>query len=660
LEVLHLLNETFYNNHGNQISYRKVIIIKYRNEIDGLRAISILLVLIFHSNFFIAGHKIFPGGFIGVDIFFLISGYLISKILFNELKIKNKINFINFFERRIRRILPLLLTILFVTFVIAIFILLPSQLIEFSKSSIASIFFVSNIYFSFSQINYEAELDYLTPLLNTWSLGVEEQFYIFLPIIIFIYFKFIKKYFFYFLLTLFVFSYLVLNILNIDNRLDNFYRLEYRLWELSFGVLIGYIEVFKKKYLKINIPTFFFNLAFTLILLSAIFLDINNAYRNFLIFIPILCASIFIISNPVKKNIVFKILTNKYIVFIGLISYSLYLWHYPIFVFFRLTFNEILTNQHFLIINILVFLISICTYFLIEKPFRNKDFISFRKLMLFLLITTLLIFFLNILSIHNDGFKSRFSNSLSNNYEWDNKKLAEDSWELVKFNDESVSFKYDNKTNFLILGNSHAKDIYNAIIQNIKHNNYVSFRILKPENPEIISERLWIGDKEISINNNLFNSQSYIYSDYIIIASRFTDLKLNLIPVLFNKLHQDGKKVIIFSNKTEFLINSKLLSITDLLIKKNFFNYETNEHLNRKSYIFKADAKSNDYIKRLAESYNFKYIPIDDIVCDVNLNSCNILSSNFKKYYYDSNHWTLEGSRVYGKTITERLFKEIK
>ena len=168
--------------------------INYRPEIDGLRAIAVVAVIFYHAQLSIFDQKFFKGGFIGVDIFFVISGYLITSIILKELFKTGHFSFKNFYERRIRRILPVLLFVMMVSLPFAWVYLLPDSFIDFSKSILSSLGFISNIYFWFSSQAYGAESNILNPFLHTWSLSVEEQYYILFPIILLISFRYLQKY----------------------------------------------------------------------------------------------------------------------------------------------------------------------------------------------------------------------------------------------------------------------------------------------------------------------------------------------------------------------------------------------------------------------------------------------------------------------------------
>ena len=166
----------------------------YRPEIDGLRAIAVGAVILYHAQITIFGHQPFKGGFIGVDIFFVISGYLITSIILKELLTYGSFSFKHFYERRIRRILPALLFVMLVSLPFAWTYLMPLRFEDFSKSILYSLGFSSNFYFFYSGQQYGAESGLLKPFLHTWSLSVEEQYYILFPIVLLITFKYFRKY----------------------------------------------------------------------------------------------------------------------------------------------------------------------------------------------------------------------------------------------------------------------------------------------------------------------------------------------------------------------------------------------------------------------------------------------------------------------------------
>ena len=166
---------------------------QYRQEIDGLRALSVVAVIIYHAKINLFGFEIIPGGFIGVDVFLVISGYLITSIIIKEINKTSNFSFSNFYERRIRRIIPALLFVMILQFPLAWYFLLPQEFIEYSRSIIYSLSFISNYFFYYSGQIYDSTDSLLSPFIHTWSLSVEEQFYIIFPLIFFVSFKFYCK-----------------------------------------------------------------------------------------------------------------------------------------------------------------------------------------------------------------------------------------------------------------------------------------------------------------------------------------------------------------------------------------------------------------------------------------------------------------------------------
>ncbi len=348
--------------------------LQYRAEIDGLRTIAVLSVILYHAKFYIHDNILFKGGYLGVDVFFVISGYLITSIILNELNIKKNFNFKNFYDRRVRRIIPALITVIIFSTPFAWLYLLPEAFVEYSKSILSSLFFISNFFFLFIGQIYGAESSLLKPFLHTWSLSIEEQFYILYPIFLYLIFKYFKKYLFPLLIIFFVVSLFLAEWLSYWRPHLNFYILPTRIWELMSGAILAYLNIFKIN-MKIKKNTQNFLSFFALVtLISSIFLFTENTkHPSILSLLPVISTCILIMFQN-KELIVNKFLSNKILVKIGLISYSLYLWHYPIFSFARI---KGLDEQEIIIKTLLIFitfLLSFLTYEFIEKPARIKKY----------------------------------------------------------------------------------------------------------------------------------------------------------------------------------------------------------------------------------------------------------------------------------------------
>lgn len=217
--------------------------LRYRPEIDGLRAIAVISVILYHAEITILGHRLFKGGFIGVDIFFVISGYLITYIILKELVITGKFKFQKFYERRIRRIIPALLVVMYLSLPLAYLYLLPNSFVDFSKSILSSLLFISNFYFHYSDQVYNAESSSLKPFLHTWSLSIEEQFYILFPVVLLITFNYFRKYLIHILIFGFVVSLGLADWGSRNHASFNFYILPTRAWELLAGSILAYFEI---------------------------------------------------------------------------------------------------------------------------------------------------------------------------------------------------------------------------------------------------------------------------------------------------------------------------------------------------------------------------------------------------------------------------------
>ena len=346
------------------------MIIKYRSEIDGLRALAVMPVIFFH-----AGFNFFSGGFIGVDVFFVISGYLITTIIIKELN-NNTFSIKGFYERRARRILPALIFVILISSIVSFIFLTRSELASYFKSVIATLLFFSNFYFYKTTPYFRSESD-LEPLLHTWSLSIEEQFYIIFPITLLLFHKFFKRYIFLMLAFGFVASLFVCQFLALKTGGTlNFYFTFSRVWELALGAICAHILIYKNLSYSTLIKNLLSIIGIILIVFSIFFFSRQTVFPSFYTLVPTIGTSLIILFAD-KDTFINKILSIKFLVSIGLISYSLYLWHQPLLAFGRIFFDDLsIINKLTLIF--LSILMSIFSYFFIEKVFRDKNKIDFK------------------------------------------------------------------------------------------------------------------------------------------------------------------------------------------------------------------------------------------------------------------------------------------
>lgn len=649
--------------------------INYRPEIDGLRAIAVFSVITYHTR-----DTFLPGGFLGVDIFFVISGYLITSLILKELKLTNKFSFSNFYERRVRRIIPALLGMIILSTFISYITLLPDSFVDFSKSLISSIFSVSNFYFLYTGNLYGAESSLLKPLLHTWSLSVEEQFYILLPVTVFVIYKFFRKH----LLTL-IFSGILISLIfsqyiSSAHSGFNFYLLPSRGFELLLGSLLAKLELDngrmnRNSSLILNkiLPI----IGLSLIFYSLIFFNDKMLLPSFYSLVPII-GTMLVIWFSHKGELVTQILSNRSIVFFGLISYSLYLFHFPVFAFAR--YLNLLDNNLFILI-FFVILISSLSYYFIERPFRNKKIISFRKLSISLIITIMGLIFFNSYVIYKDGIKERFPKIFHN--------LK--TKEKINFNKQGI------KGNVVLIGDSHSdaiayhlnekliKENFNLsrfitrlYVKNLNQYNYLTNQINesfingnlkieeyinKENNLIIVLHQRWT----LSILSTYFNNEEGITeydnesenlfdiikptSENINEQQRIILVRKSIVSSINSILEKNHKVILVYPvpenafdvprlihsklNKTN--INVPILSTSyDVYKKRNKFIFET------------LDSIQNDNIYRVYPHKHF---------CDNQIKNRCVSNSKDKIYYFNDDHLSLQGSTFVVRDIVDIIKK---
>jgi peptidoglycan/LPS O-acetylase OafA/YrhL len=370
----------------------------YRPDIDGLRAISVLAVIAYHFGIF---PEITKGGFLGVDIFFTISGFLITKLLLSDFRSSNWIR--NFYFRRIRRIFPALILILFSTLILGSFLLLPFELRNVGTEIIGGSTFSSNLIYLHQSGYFDSSASY-KPLLHLWSLGIEEQFYIFWPVFIWGMHRLRlnkRNSVFLFLIISFIYCLYVSR----NNPIQAFYSPLSRSWELAAGGLlaISNLERFSsaKKYSGLT--------GLFLIGISLLVTDHSTNWPGYLTGIPIL-GTVLVLFDDSPSTLKNRVLSMRTLVFIGKISFPLYLWHWPILSLYVIVNGPAMQRQTKVILLLIIFSISILTYFAIERPIRrHSNFQLLVPVLSICMMSTLL--FGSVLATSN-GFPQRIANNV--------------------------------------------------------------------------------------------------------------------------------------------------------------------------------------------------------------------------------------------------------
>lgn len=380
----------------------------YRRELDGLRALAVLAVIIYHANMKLLGFQVLQGGFFGVDVFLVLSGYLITGIIRGQME-QGIFSFRQFYWRRAKRIIPALLTMLLVTSGLAYFILLPDDFMAYARSLQSALIFNSN-YFFYNEDSYTAVASNYKPLLHTWSLSVEWQFYVIFPFIVWGVNRFCPKYLFGSLLILALLSLHFSSFVVKVNPDMSFYLLPARAWELILG---GLVTFYNRDNLSHHAKGSFASIAYQslpvigicLVIHSMVFIGHDVQHPSFITLLPVLGTCLFIMFSH-KGEISSDVMSLKPIVGIGTISYSLYLWHQPVFVFFRILKHEHFYIEQLILLTSISSVFSILTLYFVEKPFRS-NLLSVKKT-LSILSMFALCFLISNLIIYKKGFPERF------------------------------------------------------------------------------------------------------------------------------------------------------------------------------------------------------------------------------------------------------------
>ena len=425
---------------------------KYRAEIDGLRALAVLPVIFFH-----AGFEQFSGGFVGVDVFFVISGYLITSIILSEITEK-KFTISNFYERRARRILPPLFFVMAVCIPFAWLWLTPSDLKDFGQSLVAVSFFSSNILF-WSETGYFDTASELKPLLHTWSLAVEEQYYIIFPIFLLLAWQLGLRWIILILCIMFLTSFGLSEWTTNNNPSTSFYMLHTRGWELLIGVFVA-IYLKNNDMPNLNWLNHILSLFGLCMIISAIILyDNTTPFPGFYALAPTLGTALLILYTA-PNTIVFKFLSLKPIVGIGLISYSAYLWHQPLFAFANHRSLDEVSEIIIIFLCILSLILAWVSWRFVEKPFRDRSVTSTKTIFIFA-VSCILIFTIIGLTFHlKQGFNERvtFSQELQDSF----KRPNPENCFSVPFNHSAEEWgcylgeNKRDKIDYILFGDSHS------------------------------------------------------------------------------------------------------------------------------------------------------------------------------------------------------------
>ncbi|MGW1442078.1 acyltransferase family protein [Serratia rhizosphaerae] len=623
-------------------------IVKYRADIDGLRALAVLPVIAYHMGF-----PGIPGGFTGVDIFFVISGYLISGIIFQEY-IKGDFSYVDFYKRRSLRILPPLFVVLLVTLVIGYHILLPVQVAELGKSALATTLFSSNFFF-FSQTGYFDGPAELKPLLHTWSLAVEEQFYILFPIILFTALKFFRNRTTMMIVLIIIGSFM-LSLLGLKFQPSmTFYMLPTRAWELALGALLAVGGLEQAAFLKKSATRHALSLlGLALIVFGFLWLDTTKKFPSYNALYPCVGAFLIIISG--RDAIINKILAIKPIVYIGMISYCLYLWHWPIIVYTNILFDGALWQKSLLVLSS-TFILAIASRYLIEIPFRYKlknvpskriVTASAASVVLAASLTSIIGYWQydngsfsdNSLKIA-DYINYRTTDEYNYQYRFGECFINGEVGATGNYNKEHCLKLSDTKKNVVLIGDSHGAHLWRAISLAAGENvNLMQATAsgCKPVTEQKFSNRCTaIMDyvyKDLIINNKI---------DGVIVSARWNEHDKPALINTINYLKQHTKNFYILGPTVEYKG-----PLPELLAYQ-----ENGDPALASRSVVKSRKLMDSELKALSTSMKTNYISVYDLICPGD--RCLEMTTSGQPAAFDYGHFTLSGANYVAKGIVAQL-----
>lgn len=649
--------------------------LKYRPDIDGLRAVAVLAVLFYHTN--IPG---FSGGFVGVDIFFVLSGFLITSIILKDIK-DEKFSIAKFYERRIRRIFPALFPVIAFVLVIGAYLFDTQAFSDLGKSVTATTLFYSNILF-WRESGYFAAPSLQKPLLHTWSLAVEEQFYIFFPLALVFIHRYLNSRYLLWILVATTIS-LLASIYGVYYYAGStFYLVPTRAWELLAGSILalGVLPNPSSVWLKNLLST----TGLALIIYSVGFYSEETLFPGLNAIAPVLGAWLIIYSQMGGgRAIVNKILSMRPLVFIGLISYSLYLWHWPFVAFEKYLIFRPFNWYDSAAIILVSLVVSTLSWKYIEQPFRGKKMLLPERKKLFVVSAFLMIAASGVgwvIDLQN-GMPYRFSDAvlamidMNHDPQWiDGQK--NDIWldGLTDGNTPHVMGAIEVSPSFALWGDSHSVALASAVAETAKRYKLSGYNIAHTGiRPLLGMDNMDTPFNEAEYNKSViafFKSHKEIKT--IVIAAQWADIPLKLKDITseyvdqptnillragllrsVSAIHELGRDVVIVSDVPTLKNDPKRL----FWISKRFgVSVSATQCSQSISEYHELQKNSLKVFQDLQMRYNLKVLHPELLLFDKKGQSIVVL--NNRSLYIDEDHLSTIGS-LYVAPVFDEVFKEI-
>lgn len=632
---------------------------RYRPDIDGLRAVAVMAVILFHFN-----PVLLPGGFVGVDIFFVISGYLITANILSGINAKS-FSIFEFYRRRALRILPNLFFVVVVTLFVAHFIFQPKDYLDLAYSALASVLSVANIYFTyFLDTSYFAPGADQQPLLHIWSLGVEEQFYLFWPLILLLVYRVArnKKLIGGLALFLCCISFLYAEFLIKSDPMFAYYMLPARAGELLVGGLLAfYLSEYNPSFRSRVLPWCLSVLGVALVAYSLWFIDENKGFPGINALPSTLGAALIILAGSVggvSSNVINRALSLKPVVLVGLLSYSLYLWHWPVMALYRYIYGEI-DVANGLVLFALMFVLSWIGYRYVEKPMRALPWGAGRTFVQGVLPATsgvalavLLVYLTGGFGFYwlNDEYRSAIArvSPAPAAYSYDyvcQEKVADAT--LIK---PSCIINGDNEPRILLWGDSNAAH-YIGVLGSIAKESGFSFRNVEHAAcpPFIDGAGYFVGEGGKEICNNAVETVKKYLNRYsvVILGGQWTTYAARGESFANH-----------FEGTIDFLLDNEKIVVLLGRVPR-FRNIDNDCRAKELKALFQACESSaeggvekiNSYLKYVAASRDdVFYMDVDEVICPDGL--CDNFMDGVN-LYYDGGHLSMVGSWKVGQYMVD-------
>lgn len=635
-------------------------------------------VILFH-----AGISLFSGGFVGVDVFFVISGYLITSIILAE-QAQGTFSLVRFYERRARRILPALLLVVAVCIPVAWVLLLPSDYADFSESLAAVAVFGSNVFFYLQSGYFEADAE-LKPLLHTWSLGVEEQFYLLFPLLLMGLARLRARVTVAVLAAIGVASFVGAEWASQRDPSGAFFLLPYRAWELVIGAMLALRESsIRSAPPEVAVPAPLLAgwraeaasvLGLSMIVAAVFLFDEETPFPGRYALLPTLGTALLIwAATPATR--VGRWLGHPALVAIGLMSYSAYLWHQPLFAFARHTHESEPSLAVLLALSAGALVLAWLSWRFVEKPFREKGRFSRRVVFSAALAGSLLIAGVGVGGAYLDGLPQRFAFVTERlpGYRMDNRVLQAESMQPLRAltgdpaygtaetnaGDRKLTFTRPDARHVLIIGNSHSKDTYNLFVTNQE----------RFPADEFARFALQVGSIRAQDPIGLFSSPNWQAAEVILVSTKWRTDDLDGVPVLLARAWAEGKQVILTTLTLEFPHSGwdtladkivvpalreadRALTADDRAALKRKVDERHYALRNTRAGFEERIKETNARLHVLAAELGVPLLVKEDYMCDPVAKTCLGVTEDFQKAYYDYGHYTLDAARVFGNRVAE-------